>query len=201
MSELNSFIAICGDFEQMREEISLMFPNNRIIPFFEDSFLVEHAKAVQKEAYIAEKDTKIIALGAKSFHLVAQNSLLKILEEPPRNVVFIVCVQTKTTLLPTIRSRLPIRVFNAQKSKIVTGLNFKNLNLNDVYEFLKDKKYLDKNELQELIQAISVEAMQSGISFKDKDLELFSRLVHLASLNSNANNLLTTQFATILKRI
>lgn len=38
----------------------------------------------------------------------AQNSLLKILEEPPRNVYFFLLCETASVLLPTVRSRAPV---------------------------------------------------------------------------------------------
>ena len=49
-----------------------------------------------KEAYIAEIKPKILILGAKGYRVEAQNSLLKILEEPPRNIVFVLIAPTKT---------------------------------------------------------------------------------------------------------
>lgn len=43
---------------------------------------------------------------AETMSLDAQNAFLKLLEEPPTDVVFILCVKTATDLLPTIRSRV-----------------------------------------------------------------------------------------------
>lgn len=198
---LSSFIAITSNLESFKEQLDITYKNHRIIYFFEDSFLVEHSKAVIKEAYIAEKDIKILVLGANSFNLVAQNSLLKILEEPPRNIVFILCVSSKTSLLPTIRSRLPLKVFSKEKKIIQTGLDFKNLSLQHVYDFLSDKKYLSKNELVDLIQAILTEAINQGVNLDENDLDIFAKLLHLASLNSRPNPLLTTSLLTILQKV
>jgi len=47
--------------------------------------LLENAKEVAAEAYIAESEPKLLVLGAKNFRVEAQNSLLKIIEERKKN--------------------------------------------------------------------------------------------------------------------
>ena len=91
MSDLVSHIFVCPDIEKAYQHIQKKYTQNRICPFIKekDEFLLEDAKAVVKEAYIAELKPKILVLGAKGYRVEAQNSLLKILEEPPRNVIFI----------------------------------------------------------------------------------------------------------------
>lgn len=200
-AKLSSFIAIAQDLEAFKEELEQTYTNHRKVFFFKDDFLVDDAKAVIAEAFIAESSQKIIALGAKSFNLICQNSLLKILEEPPRNIVFIVCVPTKTALLPTIRSRLPIKIFHTEFHAIQSGLNFLKLNIKDIYDFLKTHQRIDKREAAALIEAITKEALSSGIHLHDEDLTLFGTLLQLANLHSRPQVLLSTQLLTILKRI
>lgn len=198
---LSSFIAIAHDLEAFKEELDQSYKGFRRVYFFKDDFLVEDAKAVIAEAFIAESSQKIIALGAKSFNLISQNSLLKILEEPPRNIVFILCVPSKTTLLPTIRSRMPIKVFHKERESIKSGLNFSKLTIKDVYEFLHQNRRLEKREVALLIEAIGKEALRANIKLKGEDLKLFGTLLELANLNSRAQMLLCTQLLTILKRV
>lgn len=50
----------------------------------------------------------------------AQNALLKILEEPPKNVFIVLWAQDKSQLLPTIRSRVVIKYADTAKSKTKT---------------------------------------------------------------------------------
>jgi DNA polymerase-3 subunit delta' len=73
------------------------------------SFKLAQATLAIKEAYIASNDIKYIFLCGATFRKEAQNSLLKVLEEPPRNVVFIIITNSKTSMLPTIYSRLPYK--------------------------------------------------------------------------------------------
>lgn len=201
MNEIfSSFIAISDDFEVTLNEIKRKFPKTRVVDFIKDSFLVDDAKSVVKEAFIAEKDTKILFLGAKSFNLYAQNSLLKILEEPPKNIVFIICISSKSALLPTIRSRLPIRVFSKKKPLPLSGLDFKKLGAKDVYEFLKQHQYISKIELQNMVQTISKESIESGMVFSDEELDMFGKLLQLSSLNTAPRIILSTQLSIILKK-
>lgn len=199
-SDINSYIAVVSNLEEFQASLALEHSPSQIKFFFKDDFLVDDAKAVIKEAYVAESSQKVIALGAKSYNLYAQNSLLKILEEPPPNIAFIVAVPSKTALLPTIRSRLPIKTYQMELEKVSTGLNFKTLDLQDIYGFVQERKFMEKRELKSLIQAISTEALEQGLRFSEDELSLFQKLLQLAELNSRAHNLLSTQLLTILNR-
>lgn len=200
-SETASYIAVVSDLEAFESGLKEEHAGARIKCFFKDDFLVEDAKAVIKEAYVAESSIKTIALGAKSFNLYAQNSLLKILEEPPHNTAFILAVHSKTSLLPTIRSRLPIRVFQEERILEASGLNFQTLGLGDIYAFTQERKFLERQALKSLLQVITKEAIAQGVPLKAKDLTLFAALVQLADLNSRAHNCLMTQLLTIYQRM
>ncbi|MEN9565005.1 MAG: polymerase gamma and tau subunit [Cyanobacteriota bacterium] len=51
----------------------------------------------------------------------AQNAMLKLLEEPPANTVFLLCTTEEDKLLETIRSRARILRFRAVDKNLVTG--------------------------------------------------------------------------------
>ncbi len=51
-----------------------------------DEFLLNQSNAVIKESYIATADKKYIILLGTTFRKEAQNSLLKVLEEPPMSI-------------------------------------------------------------------------------------------------------------------
>ena len=104
-----SYILVSSDIETEFERISLELAPSRVVKFIVDEFKIEHAKAVIAEAYISESETKYIVLGAKSFNVISQNALLKVLEEPPKNIEFIILSPTKSGLLATVRSRLPLK--------------------------------------------------------------------------------------------
>ena len=90
MSAHKGYILIASDiyaeFERLKEELR----PNRVVGFIEDEFKVEHSKAVIEESYKSESQTKYIILGANNFNAISQNALLKLLEEPLRNIEYII---------------------------------------------------------------------------------------------------------------
>lgn len=73
-----------------------------------NSFHVDVVRDVIKDVYIKpnEADYKVYILGnADCMSVSAQNALLKVLEEPPEYVVFLLTAQTKSALLETVLSR------------------------------------------------------------------------------------------------
>lgn len=75
------------------------------------SFHIDEVRRVRSDVYIRpnEADCKVYIL--KNVHNMsdgAQNALLKILEEPPSYVFFILTCESSAALLPTIVSRAPV---------------------------------------------------------------------------------------------
>lgn len=75
------------------------------------SFHVEVIRFVRSDCYIKPNEApyKVYCLfGAETMSDQAQNALLKILEEPPAHVLFILTCASASALLPTVRSRSQI---------------------------------------------------------------------------------------------
>ena len=194
---MQSKIVITSDFEALKEEILGLYGVNSVRFFFAEDFLLENAKEVAAEAYIAESEHKLLVLGAKNFRVEAQNSLLKIIEEPPKNIFFIIAATSKNMLLPTVRSRLVTENRLIKKQREKTGLNYKRLELKEICAFIDEKsafersEKLGKNDLKELIAAIALEATAQGVKFSAEELEYFFKAVRLAELNTKTYALLT----------
>ena len=194
---MQSKIVITSDFEALKEEILGLYGVNSVRFFFAEDFLLENAKEVAAEAYIAESEPKLLVLGAKNFRVEAQNSLLKIIEEPPKNIFFIIAATSKNMLLPTVRSRLVTEHRLIKKQREKTGLNYKRLELKEICAFIDEKSALErseklvKNDLKELIAAIALEATAQGVKFSAEELEYFFKAVRLAELNTKTHALLT----------
>ncbi len=194
-----SKILISDEFESIRAELVSKFSINalRFIPKIPaNEFLMEQAKEVQKESYMAEKDEKIIVLMAHSFRTEAQNFLLKLLEEPPKNISFLIVVPSKNLLLPTIRSRLVCEKRKKIKEESVLNLDLKKLDLKMIFDFLKEKENLGKNELLEKLSTLSKEALKHE-EFSTQELDFFYKSYELARLNSKAGILLSTLLLNI----
>lgn len=191
----HSSILIVNDIETTVNELISKYPlhSTRIIKNEEkEEFLTAQAVQAIKEAYIASNETKYIFLCGSTFRKEAQNSLLKVLEEPPRNVVFIIITNSKTSLLPTIYSRLPYKYLKTSILKDESALNLNKLDLKDIYNFLKENQKISKNEAKQIVESILLKVNSQKIKLSAKELDFFSKSIKLLELNSRPINILTT---------
>lgn len=190
-----SSILIVNDIEVTLTELLPNYPihSTRIIKNEEkEEFLLIQANQAIKEAYIASSEKKYIFLCGSTFRKEAQNSLLKILEEPPKNVVFIIITNSKSSLLPTIYSRLPYKYLKKSVLKNESILDINKLDLKDIYNFLKDNQKISKQEAKEIVESILVKVNNQKIKLSHKELDFFSKSIKLLELNSRPINVLTT---------
>ncbi len=181
--------AIEEEVSRLEEELKPF----RVVKFIviDEKFKLEHAKAVLSEAYISESQTKYIILGASDLTDIAQNSLLKLLEEPPRNIEFIIISPTKSNLLPTVRSRLPILKINNHHVVKELELNLARLDYKDVFGFLKEHARVKKEQAQELVQALFHRAtVVDMLILTPLQLENFDKAYRLLNLNSRPQSVL-----------
>ena len=186
-----SHILISTEIEAEFERLTNELKPNRVVGFIEEDFKIEHAKAVVAEAYISESQTKYIIVASNSFTNVAQNSLLKVLEEPPRNIEFIIISPTKSNLLPTVRSRLPI--FKGEKIHSVqeVELNLSRIDYAEVFEFLKANARIKKSDAKILIEALYQRAtVIDKLILSISQLDNFDKAYRLIELNSRPQSVL-----------
>jgi len=165
-----------------------------------DDFLIAQANQTIKEAYISSNETKYIFLCGKTFRNEAQNSLLKVLEEPPKNIVFIIITNSKSTILPTIFSRMPHLFVRDKKERKELDLDIIKLDLKDVYTFLKQNQRISKTDAKEFIEASLYKLNTQKIKLTQKELDIFSKSIKLLELNSRPVNVLTSFLLTLLNR-
>jgi DNA polymerase III subunit delta' len=191
----HSCILIVNDIEATANELISKYPlhSTRIIKNEEkDEFQLAQATQAIKEAYIASNETKYIFLCGSTFRKEAQNSLLKVLEEPPRNVVFIIITNSKTSMLATIYSRIPYKYLKKSILKNESLLNINKLDLKDIYNFLKENQKISKNEAKDIVESILLKVNSQKIRLSAKELDFFSKSIKLLELNSRPINVLTT---------
>lgn len=83
------------------------------------SFHIDTVRKIRQEAFIRPNEAagKVLILeNAQTMSVQAQNALLKIIEEPPANVTFILTCENKASLLDTVLSR--VRVFSLDPIEI-----------------------------------------------------------------------------------
>ncbi|MCG3673616.1 DNA polymerase III subunit delta' [Aliarcobacter butzleri] len=191
----NSSILIVNNIE---ETLNLMLPKYplhsvRVIKSEEkEEFLIAQANETIKEAFIATSEKKYLFLCGSTFRKEAQNALLKILEEPPRNIVFILITNSKTSLLPTIYSRLPYKYLKKSEQKIESSLDLNRLDLKDIYTFLQENQKISKQEAKDIVESLLLKANNQKIKLSQKKLDFFSKAIKLLELNSKPINVLTT---------
>ena len=70
---------------------------------------VEDVRTIEEEAHLStnEADSKVFILeDADEYNTSCQNALLKIIEEPPKGVKFVLTASSVSAILPTVRSRV-----------------------------------------------------------------------------------------------
>jgi DNA polymerase-3 subunit delta' len=186
-----SHILIATDIESAYEELRQRLSEFRVVGFIEEDFKLEHAKAVVAEAYISEANTKYIIFAGIKFTKEAQNSLLKALEEPPRNIEFIIITSNKSNLLPTIRSRLPIIYGKVSSDTLELELNLARLDYDDIFKFLKENARIKRVQAKSLIEAIYKRAtITDMLILSHSQLENFDKAYRLLELNSRPQSIL-----------
>ncbi|OUR72433.1 DNA polymerase III subunit delta' [Arcobacter sp. 31_11_sub10_T18] len=200
-----SQILIVSSINNILDSLMQILPkhNTRIIRneiTDKDEFLLAQATAAIKESYIATSDKKYIILCGSTFRKEAQNSLLKVLEEPPKNIIFIIVTTSKSTLLPTILSRMPHKFLKEKKQIEELSLNLKNIDLKDTYNFLKENQKISKTEAKTLIESMIYKINTQKIKLTTKELDSFSVAIKLIELNSKPINILTTLLLTLIHR-
>lgn len=195
MIEAKSKIVITDDFEGIKEKFKEAIEPGQLVVIESDELKIEHAKEAVKEAYIASKEDRYILLVANRFNVYAQNALLKILEEPPKNSHFILVSRSKSTFLPTILSRLPVQKIDAQQAG---EISFEQFDLEGLYELAKQKD-ITKTQAKSLIKGMLKWAMKQQYNLSQKELDYFGNAIKLIELNSNISNVLITAGLILLR--
>jgi DNA polymerase-3 subunit delta' len=199
-----SSIYIVNDVESYTKELVSKLPlhSTRVIQNKEDkdTFLIAHAKMALKEAYISVNETKYILLGASRFSIDAQNSLLKVLEEPPKNIIFVIITNSKTTILPTIFSRLLYNYLKIKENITNCTLDITHFDLKTMYLFLKENQRISKQELKVLLQSMMYQVKNNKIRLNKTQLDSFTTSIKLCDLNSRPINILSTLLLNLMDK-
>lgn len=195
-----SHILLTDSIEESVEELKTELAHTRKVFFIKEDFLLDDAKEVIREAYIAEAQTKYLILGAKSFNTFSQNALLKVLEEPPRNIIFILLSSSKSALLPTIRSRLIVKNKKEKAQALRVDLEFSTLSLKQMYAFVKEHTYLKRHDAKAMLEALFLQAtLHEGLKLTQEQLDAFDRAYRLLELNGRFQTVLTQLLSTFIK--
>lgn len=174
-------IIIANDFVLEVENLKAKIPNTRIFPFASDEFKkgefkIKHAREAIDESCISSNVLKTIILAADKFNIEAQNALLKVLEEPPNNVKFILVTKYKSAILPTILSRLLI-INKRTKSNIPPfELNINHLSLESIMTFLDGFGFqVKREEIRLKLTSLLFAVREANLALNRRELDCFSK--------------------------
>lgn len=145
--------------------------------------LVDQIRNMASDAWVrpqqAEKKVYLIK-EAGLMNVQAQNSALKILEEPPLYAAFILCTGSEAELLPTVRSRC-VTLHPEGKVKVVENPRARDYirlaaegNLLKLCRFLNECEKMDNREFEEFADA-SAMYLADIICGRDKDTNMSQR--------------------------
>ena len=194
----SSHIVVAQNLESALTEICdgllgafFIFPK----PYKEQAdFLVEDADEMIAEAYLTEDGGKWIVTKALTYRPEAQNRLLKLLEEPPSGVKFIILTKSKSFLLPTIRSRLPILQYGGAKSYETWS---QPKNSTELALVLKETEAWNKETAKQKLAAFLAYIANNG--HIAMDLKRFDMAYELLALNARPNIIFACLFNDLKK--
>ena len=85
---------------------------------------IDQIRGIRRDAYIKPNDFDFkayIIRNSDRMTVQAQNSILKLLEEPPQGVYFFLLTENSSALLPTVRSRAPVIRMQLLSSSELSG--------------------------------------------------------------------------------
>lgn len=130
----------CENCNNCKKANLLSHPDIIIYPQSKDVVLVEDVKNLINSSILSpmEGDKKIfIFKNFSSANIQSQNKLLKVLEEPPKNVYILLCVNNISKILPTILSRCQkINLKSLSNKELSKYLNFSNFSPEDISKII-----------------------------------------------------------------
>lgn len=197
---IESQVIISSDFIGTIEQLKKTQTNERFVEIIcESGFLVDDIKEVFAKSSIASEEPIVIIMAAKTFSDIVQNRLLKLLEEPPKNKVFIIIAPQKAMILDTIKSRLPLHVSKVKNEKLALEFDVANLSLQSLFLFAKLHRHTKPAQIRPIVDEIIRQAIKSSQFKLDyKTLELLGKASKSLLFGTQANFVLSMVLLKLL---
>ena len=168
---MQTFIISSKDLGKARNKADLILKENKLNKFdietleFEKALGIDDVRNIQKKIFLkpfkGEKKAVVIIM-RQGATIEAQNSMLKLLEEPPFHAVIVLSTQRKQKLLPTIRSRTVEINASFQKKRLSGNIEFPDrdfgMALTTLSQVENPKEWIDwqiENYYQMLLTAVN----------------------------------------------
>lgn len=197
-----SHIILTHDFESEKNLLCNSIESEFLRIFESQEIKIDDAHNIIKEAYITSDKVKTLAIFASSYNHFAQNALLKILEEPPKHILFILYAHAKNRLLPTIFSRLV--VFDKRKKipKEPFPLNISKLNVPIIYEYMKsvEKENYSSEQGRDLVARLLDSVARSNKKLNQYELERFDKAMESLQNKQNVHLVLLPLLLSLIPK-
>lgn len=168
-------------FENIKEQLNVQRRGREIYrAVFSELFKLADAQEVVRLSSLQTDSVLWLLVGAQSYSEIAQNHLLKSIEEPPKGIFYLFLAPNKSSLLPTIRSRLPIIDYRTKMHPAQLPFDVQKLDMRVLYQFVKElsKERPNKEEMKEKIAALLLECTKFPLD--SDDLACFDKAIKLA---------------------
>jgi DNA polymerase III delta prime subunit len=177
-------------------DVKKMFPKENfsyVVHKKYDTLKIDDAREIKSLHIEKTEKPSVFILEFSLINILAQNTLLKVLEEPSSQTYFILVFPDASKLLPTLRSRLfilegDIRIDIDIENPFVSPKEFEFMSLQKRFEIIKennDKKkdiFLSKSDILQFLDSYEVYE-----SKKDKKNTLLLEIIYTARTSLHAN--------------
>ena len=201
-----SFMLVSNDLDLAVQSIGSTLTNFYIFPKpykEQQDLLVDDVEDIFAESYLTSESLKTIVLKSVKYNEVVQNRLLKILEEPPHNIRFIILAKTQSAILPTIRSRISIFFLSAPKQKPTISFDTSDISLKAIFEFLKQCDKLDRDDAKLILNNLLNDCIKISSSknlITDTEIAKFERAAELLFLNASPKIVIADILLSLLRQ-
>ena len=164
-----------------------------------NTFSVDAIREIRDDAFIIpnESDKKIYVLkNGQNMNEQSQNAILKILEEPPSYVFFIIVTTSKSTMLETVLSRVQVFSLLSDEEKItdkemtiVKNMVSAIMNVNEIDLMEQTAVFVKNNQLARTILSLLTEVFRDALVIKSG----FSREFRFSKESETLRNGLTSK--------
>ncbi|MBR5246516.1 MAG: hypothetical protein IKV25_03995 [Clostridia bacterium] len=172
-----------------------------------NTFSVDEVRDIRENAFIVpnESDKKIYILkNGQNMNEQAQNAILKILEEPPSYVFFIIVTTSKSTMLETVLSRVQVFSFLSEEEQvtdkemaIVKNMVSAILSVNEIELMEQTAVFLKNNQLAKTILELLTEVFRDALVKKSGFVRKFRFMEETEKLSNKLTAKSLMQLITV----
>lgn len=157
--------------------------NGDVIVYEGDELIIDLSREIINKSYFSSEKQRVFLIAFKSYKIEAQNALLKVFEESPSGVCFVIVSPSKNILLATICSRFIIEKYQEKEKDFMFKFSLDGFNHTKFYDFLNIYADLDKEEMLSLLKTIGKKYSKNLNSDDLKELFTCFELVKLNTKN------------------